>query len=242
MGVLRVLAPLRNFDFVQPQTKICTKCKKERTLDKFCKSKGCRFGVNSICKICCNKDGTRWRNNNREKSREAARRWTKENPDRKRRNAQKWHSKNKKKNREQSQRWAKKNPWYRKKYLKENVKRLNKYAYEQQKEKYRTDPKFRLNHNMSNAIRTSLKKKKQGRHWESLVGYTCEDLVKHLESKFKEGMTWENYGEWHIDHKIPKNAFNFNAPNQEDFLSCWALENLQPLWAKENILKGSSVG
>jgi hypothetical protein len=45
---------------------------------------------------------------------------------------------------------------------------------------------------------------KKGRKWEHLVGYTVEDLMAHLESLFVGGMNWENMGDWHIDHKVPK--------------------------------------
>jgi len=59
--------------------------------------------------------------------------------------------------------------------------------------------------------------------------------------KIGKVMTWENYGEWHIDHKIPVSAFNFDHIAQGDFKCCWALENLQPLWARDNRTKGSKV-
>jgi len=50
-------------------------------------------------------------------------------------------------------------------------------------------------------------------------------------------MAWGNIDKWHIDHKTPIAAFNFEKPEDEDFKKCWALENLQPLWAKENMKK-----
>jgi hypothetical protein len=55
---------------------------------------------------------------------------------------------------------------------------------------------------------------------------------------FKPGMTWENYGTyWHIDHKVPVVVHNFNRPEDIDFRLCWALRNLQPLEALENMKK-----
>ena len=82
---------------------------------------------------------------------------------------------------------------------------------------------------------------KNGRHWEDLVGYTVSELKNHLEKKFKKGMTWENYGQWHIDHKIPMSVFNYQRPEDIDFKKCWALENLQPLWRIENIKKSNKL-
>lgn len=52
-------------------------------------------------------------------------------------------------------------------------------------------------------------------------------------------MSWDNYGEWHIDHKIPDCKFNYISVNDKEFQKCWALKNLQPLWAIENLRKGS---
>jgi len=109
------------------------------------------------------------------------------------------------------------------------------------KQKRQTDPKFRLNCCVSSAIKLSLKENKNGRPWTSLVGYTLDDLKKHLEKQFTKGMTWENCGKWHIDHKIPISVFNFTSPEHEDFKRCWALSNLQPLWAAENISKFNKI-
>ena len=100
---------------------------------------------------------------------------------------------------------------------------------------------FRLNECMSNAIYRSLRNKKAGRHWEELVGYTLEELMAHLEAQFRPGMSWANCGMfgWHIDHKKPKALFNYSTPDDVEFKKCWALENLQPLWAEENWSKGA---
>lgn len=101
------------------------------------------------------------------------------------------------------------------------------------------DPKYKLKLCIATVIRQSLNGNKNGRHWESLVGYTLADLKCHLEKQFKPGMTWDNYGRngWHIDHIIPISAFNFTSPDHLDFKLCWSLSNLQPLWAFENCSK-----
>ena len=57
-----------------------------------------------------------------------------------------------------------------------------------------------------------------------------------LEAKFKEGMTWENHGEWHIDHIKPCVSFNLLDENEQK--KCFHYTNLQPLWASENLSKG----
>ena len=107
--------------------------------------------------------------------------------------------------------------------------------------KYRTNLKNRLNRNIGNAIYQNLKGFKRGRHWENLVKWTLQQLKNRFVQLFEPGMTWDNYGEWHIDHKIPISAFNFTKPENLDFKRCWALSNLQPMWAKENISKGAKL-
>lgn len=119
--------------------------------------------------------------------------------------------------------------------------RKNKNEY--LKNRLRNNIKYRLSNNISGYIRNSLIRGKEGRHWEELVGYTVEELKIHLEKQFKEGMNWENYGlkGWHIDHIKPISSFNINSVEDEDFKKCWALNNLQPLWALENIRKSDKI-
>jgi len=70
-----------------------------------------------------------------------------------------------------------------------------------------------------------------------LAGCSLEDLMKHLESKFAEGMTWENYGikGWHIDHIRPCASFDLEDPEEQK--KCFHWSNLQPLWAVDNLKK-----
>lgn len=96
---------------------------------------------------------------------------------------------------------------------------------------------------MSRGIYGAIKDKKAGRKWETLVGYSLERLMNHLEKLFLPGMTWDNYGKggWHVDHKIPKSAFNYDAPEHIDFKRCWTLSNLQPLWEPDNLTKWAKL-
>lgn len=109
--------------------------------------------------------------------------------------------------------------------------------------KVRSTLKGKIDHVMSSAIRKHLLFEglsKSSRQWEKIVGYTIEDLVKHLENNFKPEMNWDNYGSyWHIDHIKPKSWFVFSSIDDEQFKQCWALENLQPLEAKINLSKGN---
>lgn len=130
---------------------------------------------------------------------------------------------------------------YRAKYYQNNKMELKEHAKYNHYKRLQSDPKYKLNTLISHSIRESIKGNKMGRPWELLVGYSIDDLMNHLEKQFIPGMVWENYGKWHIDHIIPISAFNFNKPEHIDFKRCWALNNLQPLWAKDNLTKHARI-
>ena len=54
-------------------------------------------------------------------------------------------------------------------------------------------------------------------------------------------MNWNNYGKWHIDHVRPDRSFNYKSVKDKEFQECWALKNLQPLWAIDNLKKGGKI-
>jgi len=99
--------------------------------------------------------------------------------------------------------------------------------------------KTKIARNISRRMRQSLNGERKSDSWSKLVNYTLDELRKHLESLFQEGMTWDNYGKWHIDHVIPISSFNITSDSCEDFKECWKLSNLQPLWAIDNLKKSN---
>ncbi|KJR48409.1 Phage protein [Desulfosporosinus sp. I2] len=99
----------------------------------------------------------------------------------------------------------------------------------------------KVNGRMGSLMWYSIKGNKNGSKWEALAGYSLTDLKWHLESLFKEGMSWNNMGLWHIDHIVPRSAFNYSYPDDPGFKVCWSLANLQPLWAEENLRKSNKI-
>jgi hypothetical protein len=69
-----------------------------------------------------------------------------------------------------------------------------------------------------------------------IILFTREEFVSHIESLFDEGMNWSNHGEWHIDHIKP--IASFDLTDKIQLISCWSLSNLQPLWSRDNLVKG----
>lgn len=119
------------------------------------------------------------------------------------------------------------------KYYLNNKSKILKKASEYNKIQ-RQNPFKRLSKNTSKSIWECLNGKKNYNKWLTFVDFTLEELIVHLESKFDEKMTWENYGSyWHLDHIKPLSWFNL----ENEFKEAWSLNNLQPLEAKLNLSK-----
>ena len=104
-------------------------------------------------------------------------------------------------------------------------------------DKVHRDVGFRIRINLARRINHSVKKGLKSRKTLELLGCSIEELKIHLQSQFKEGMSWDNYGYrgWHIDHIRPCASFNLEDPEEQKL--CFNYKNLQPLWSQENFLK-----
>lgn len=163
--------------------------------------------------------------------------WAKRNKEKVRGYKKKWRDKNPDYNQEYQKKYQKK---YQKEWYRDNKEKKIKQVVIYQKKRRQKDIRFRLDNNMRGDIRRALKGKKAGRKWESLVGYTVIDLMKHLEAQFDNKTNWNNYGSyWSIDHKKPKSLFSYILPEDKEFKECWALSNLQPMEKIANIKKGN---
>ncbi len=188
--------------------------------------------------------------NNKEKIYQQIKKYRKENRERVKERNKKYYNENKEKISQQHEKYCEENrekiEIQRKEYhSRPEVKSKKKERERTYMAKRRLeDPSFKLNQNTSRAIRCSLKFKglsKNGRHWETLVNYTIKELKEHLENLFQPGMTWKNYGHWHIDHILPLSFFIYTSVDDVEFKYCWSLENLQPLWAVDNIKKKNKI-
>ncbi len=124
-----------------------------------------------------------------------------------------------------------------KKYYENNKEKVNEAHRKYLNKRYHNDPVFRARTLLGSQLRQFCKNRNgyKGGRTHELLGYSAEDLCKHLESLFKDGMTWENQGEWHIDHRIPQSYFT----SIDQMKECFALENLKPEWGEWNIKKGN---
>jgi hypothetical protein len=108
------------------------------------------------------------------------------------------------------------------------------------KDRWENDNLFAIKVRLRNLIRNSFRRKgykKFNTSTENIVGISYDEFKNYMESKFVDGMNWNNRGEWHIDHIIPLSS----AKSEEELVRLCHYTNLQPLWAKDNIEKSNKV-
>lgn len=127
----------------------------------------------------------------------------------------------------------------KKEYYQNNIEseRLKRREYE--KKRITNDDGFKIRKNVRTRVRNFLKRNniKAECSITKAIGINGEELEKYIESKFTEDMSWDNYGEWHIDH-IDALA-NYDLTNEEELKKAVHYTNLQPMWAGENMSWGS---
>jgi len=155
-----------------------------------------------------------------------------ETKERKRKNHKKWSENNRDHLNEYHQKWREK-----------NIDKHREYKRKYEKHRKDTDPLYKLISNFRTAIYTVLKESNVDKygHYFDILQYTPEQLITHLELQFKDDMSWDNYGVWHVDHKLPITSFDIQEMGDKEFMSCWSLDNLQPMWGIENIRKSNKT-
>lgn len=199
---------------VSKMVKVCGRCKVEKSFTEFYKNKVKKDGYQNYCKACTKKSNACSFQKHKKKRMAASSRYQRGESSKKYRRE-----------------WAKKkyhnNEEHRRKVIRDSV------AYGRRR--LDTDPRFRIKHNIRQRMRSFLKGHTKSATTEKLIDCTWEMLHEQFEQAFEEGMTFENYGQWHIDHRIPCAAFT-----PEEQRVCWWHKNLQPMWASANQIKGDS--
>ncbi len=197
----------------QSKTKKCRKCKEVKEITDFYE-RGDGKGVRSTCKKCFNSGVLCNRKKNCTKYKKYFSLYYQRNKDKYKENTEK--------------------------YRKKNRKRINKYV----TERLKNSPQLRVKHSVSALMWSRLKSRSSNKGSKStfdFLPYTLEELMQRLEDQFTKDMTWKNYGKWHIDHIRPDSSFNYKSTEDKEFQDCWALSNLQPLWATDNLKKGNKI-
>ena len=198
------------------ETKVCKKCLKDLPLD-------CFYPVAS------RKDGRCWACKECEQARKMA--WKKKHPEQVKASNQKWRDAHRKQKAE-----------YNHEYTITHRRQRN-----ERERKKGTLIEFRLKCNLRRRVHKTIIHGEKSAPTFKLLGCTTDQIRQYLESLFTEGMTWENYGRtncalldgWQIDHIIPCSAFDLTKPAEQK--KCFHYTNLQPMWARENMVKGCKI-
>lgn len=145
--------------------------------------------------------------------------------------SKKWAKDNPEKHNERSKKWVKDNPEKRKIIA-------NKYA-KKYREKNKHNPEYRILKSLRDRLYIAVAREYKTSSCTELLGCSIADLKMRLSTMFKPGMSWDNYGEWHIDHITPCASFDLTDPAQQR--ECFHFSNLQPLWAEDNRSKGAKI-
>lgn len=220
------------------QEKTCSKCGSTKQISEFSKSVSKKDGLCTYCKQCMkqykierkehisqlNRD---YRNNNKEKLLSYQREYSKQHKEHISNRNKKYRELNKEKIKE-----------IEKAYKDSNKEKYKEY-FKMYNSKRRKDPYYRLVSNLRRRLHLAVSSQNTQKVDTTfkLTGCTQKELKQHLENQFQEGMTWDNYGEWHIDHIKPCASFDLTDKDQQR--ECFHYTNCKPEWESDNLSKGS---
>jgi len=195
------------------QNKKCTKCSAIKPIGEFNKRSALLCGVRSQCRECDRRDIFLWREKNPERAKQSASKWAKNNPEA---------------IRKQIQKRNRKDPHWHTKY---------------HNARCRKDINYKLLHNLRNRLYQALKRGAKKSSTLFYLGCSIQEFKQYLESQFKEGMSWDSYGnkegQWSIDHINPCSSFDHS--DEEQIKKCWHYSNMQPMWHVENLKKHARI-
>lgn len=227
--------------------------------EAFYNNKSKKDGLTNECRCCVKYRQVKYRKNNPDKIRDTSKKYWNNNRQNLIKKNRQYYENNLDKCLRSRRDWYISNKAghleYQKQYRKDNAVRLleakkiyvikNKEKCLQRRRKYingrlNTDPLFKLCNNVRIRTRQAIKSKnfKKNKRTLDIVGCTIEELAIHLEKQFQPDMSWDNHGDWHIDHKIPLASAN----TEEEIYALCHYTNLQPLWAEDNLKKSDKIG
>jgi hypothetical protein len=201
------------------EKKICSKCKLEKDVCEFYKHSKNPNIYRGQCKKCMNSDSVLHYSNNKEKIKEQSKIYV---------------SKNSEKIKKRRKIYVENNPNLFKDWIEKNKEHRRNYI-----NNYNSSPISKLKNSLRSRINELMNKKYNNPRTTNLVGCDYEFLINYIESKFINGMSWDNYGYygWHLDHIIPLSS----AKTEEELCKLFHYTNLQPLWAEDNLRKSNKI-
>ena len=208
--------------------KKCSKCEISKAKTKFYRDSRYKDGHQSYCIPCLDKYRKEWLVNNKEKRHKYIVEYRSKNRERINGLARKRNQTDPTKSRS-----------YRKKHILRHGDVYRKMRAEYMRNKRRDDLNFNIAFKLRVRMRAALKDNPKKSGMLGLLGCSLAEFREHIESRFTEGMTWQKFfrGEIHLDHIRPCSSFNLS--DQEQQYQCFNYKNIQPLWAKDNLVKNN---
>jgi DNA mismatch repair ATPase MutL len=187
-----------------------------------------------------------YREKNKEKLKEKNKKYRENNKEKIREYNKEYFKEYNKENNEKRKEWRIQNKEHLKKYStkynKENNEKNKEWRRLYDKERKNIDPIYKLICNLRNNICVAFKRGcnnqfRKNAKTETILGCTFQEFRLHIEKQFKEGMTFENYGKWHLDHIYPVSF----AKDEKHLIELNHYTNFQPLWAQENLKKSNKI-
>lgn len=199
--------------------KYCPRCKQNKKIDFFYKDNKRKDGRAGWCKDC---------DNERQRNSEVTKTYKRN-----------YYQNNKKILSEYNKNWREKNRAILQEKSKTYRQKNKVKLYHAKKLKRKTDLNYRLADYLRARMRLAIKSNQKTGSAIKDLGCSIEEFIKYITTKFTEGMTWANYGEWHLDHIKPLAAFDLT--DRKQFLQAAHYTNYQPLWAHDNLTKSAKT-
>lgn len=127
---------------------------------------------------------------------------------------------------------------YKKQYYQKNKEKIKARTVENIRKRRNNDPLFRVVESLRANLYNALNGKAKGQRTLDYLTIDIDEFKRYIEGKFQNGMNWDNYGEWHLDHIRPICLFDHS--DEEQIKECWHYTNFQPLWKEDNLKKSNN--
>lgn len=226
--------------------KRCAKCKQNKAVTEFYRNRTKHDGRDAYCRPCRAIAAKQSRLANLEKRQERDRSWSAEHAEQRRAASRRYYARHKDKYRaryerdraallEQQRRYREVN--------REKARATSRRWYHRNpargKQRLAADPQARLANALRKRLNMAVRRGCKAGSAVADLGCTIAALKVRFEAMFEPGMTWENYGDWHIDHIVP--LVTFDLTDRQQLLRACHYTNLQPLWREANLRKGAKI-
>lgn len=222
-----------NIKYRKTNAEILSLKKREKYKENIIEIRKYNNNISKLRKEKLKENGKKWRNENQEKIKKYNDEYVKNNKQKLKDYNKDYYKNNKQKLSDKNKEYAKENKEKIQKYKKEYAEKNKDYLNDKFNKYYHKYPYRHVWRIILKRTLSYLGTKKTDKTIK-MLGYSALDLKIHIESLFTPQMSWENYGDWYIDHIKPVSSFDKDTPASV----VNALSNLQPLWSTTREIDG----